>query len=121
MDMGKAMVPHRVDLDELLIGAANVKVVVVLARQRAKWRMNIYAAPFPPLVFVFHIHAAPTDMPNSRYELTGRRLRHFVKQDQRTFGEECIDGAVKLDRHGAKNAGIEANRFVDIDDVQTNV
>src|SRR5262245_6601744 len=83
--------------------------------------MNIDAMVLPPFVFVLHIHAAPTDMPNSRDQFAGRRLGHVVEEDQRAFGEECVGSTAKLDRHGAKNSGIKADRFANIRHIQPNV
>src|SRR5436190_4273550 len=121
MDVGKAMVAHRVDFDELLVRPKNVEVVIVRARQRAEWRVNIDALFLPPLEFIFHVHAAPADVPDSGAELAGRWLGHLVEEYQRALGKECIADAVKLDRHSAKHARIDADSFVNVRDVKPNV
>src|SRR5262249_41484245 len=87
MHVGKSVMTHRVDLDQLLVRAVDVHVIVVRTGQGRQRRMNIDVVSLPPLILVLDVHSTPTDVPDAGVELTGRRGIDLVEQNERLLSE----------------------------------
>src|SRR5437867_7731792 len=107
MNVSEAVMPHRVDLDQLAVRPADVHVVVVRAAQRSKRRVKRNPFLLQPLVLVSDVDTAPADVPERAPQLARRRRGDLREQDERTLGEERVGYSRVTRRSGAEDARVE--------------
>ena len=111
VDVAEAVVPHRVDLDQLFVGPRNIEVVVVGTRERAERGLNVDAVLSNPFVFGADVDASPADVPDPRVECRIRRRVDLIKEEKRALDEHGLGIAAVFDRNGAEDAAIKGHRL----------